>query len=169
MSWKEENVEFKGEKRYLSNMFQCAIKMDSSLASKYPYLVFDDKVYRSSEHLYQALKSESIAYRDKIRYTIAPHMTKKISKQLLTPSEITEYFEFRKDWDDIRVEVMQLCLELKFTQHPKLAQKLLDTGDELIEERNYWNDTFWGTCKGTGKNMLGQLLMAVRDQLKVSN
>ncbi len=38
------------------------------------------------------------------------------------------------------------------------------TSDEgEIVERNTWNDTFWGVCKGKGENHLGILLMEIRD------
>jgi len=32
---------------------------------------------------------------------------------------------------------------------------------ELVEE-NTWGDRFWGRSRGVGKNMLGQLLTALR-------
>lgn len=47
-----------------------------------------------------------------------------------------------------------------------LKQKLIDTNDEYLEEGNSWNDIYWGVCKGRGKNMLGKILMKVREELK---
>jgi len=35
----------------------------------------------------------------------------------------------------------------------------------LIEEKNSWGDTFWGTCEGVGQNHLGRLLMKTREKL----
>ena len=32
---------------------------------------------------------------------------------------------------------------------------------EDIVEDNYWNDTFWGMCKGKGNNILGKILMNI--------
>lgn len=40
----------------------------------------------------------------------------------------------RHDWFDVNVKIMDAVLEAKFSQHPRLAIMLLDTGDsELIE------------------------------------
>ena len=44
--------------------------------------------------------------------------------------------------------------------------RLLETGDVYLEETNTWGDVFWGVCNGKGENMLGQVLMLIRDELK---
>jgi len=59
---------------------------------------------------------------------------------------------------------MEEILYLKFTQNPDLGDKLLAT-EGLIEEKNSWGDTFWGTCEGVGQNHLGRLLMKTREKL----
>jgi len=46
-----------------------------------------------------------------------------------------------------------------------LAAKLIATAPKHLEEQNDWNDRFWGTVGGFGKNNLGKLLMGVRDRL----
>lgn len=28
----------------------------------------------------------------------------------------------------------------------------MDTGDAILIEGNYWNDTYWGKCNGEGQN-----------------
>jgi hypothetical protein len=61
---------------------------------------------------------------------------------------------------------MKELVRAKFTQHWDLKQKLLETGDEELIEGNTWGDTFWGVFNGTGKNILGQILMEVRNELK---
>lgn len=40
------------------------------------------------------------------------------------------------------------------------------TGDAELIEGNNWGDTFWGVCNGRGENMLGKLLMEIRDYLR---
>jgi hypothetical protein len=37
---------------------------------------------------------------------------------------------------------------------------------ELRSFSNHWKDTFWGVYNGVGKNMLGKLLMQVREELQ---
>ena len=58
----------------------------------------------------------------------------------------------------------------KFMQNPDLMKKLLATGDAKLVEGNTWHDNYWGICRcgsrdkcGTGSNMLGKILMQVRD------
>ena len=45
-----------------------------------------------------------------------------------------------------------------------LKEKLINEVG-LIEERNCWNDRYWGTVDGIGENNLGKILMSVRDIL----
>jgi hypothetical protein len=72
----------------------------------------------------------------------------------------------RSDWEQVKIGVMTGVLLAKFSQNPLLREGLRSTGTKRLEETNYWNDTFWGVCKGKGDNMLGKLLMEVRDQLR---
>lgn len=71
----------------------------------------------------------------------------------------------RQDWEDVNLDIMRELTRKKFS-HPSFAKKLLDTGDIVIEETNYWHDTFWGVCNGIGENWLGKILMEVREELK---
>jgi hypothetical protein len=72
----------------------------------------------------------------------------------------------RPDWDEVKYSVMKECVMAKFLQHKDLRSQLIDTGyEELIEDSP--TDYFWGCGKdGTGKNMLGKVLMEVRDELQ---
>lgn len=78
--------------------------------------------------------------------------------------------KLREGWDDHKVEVMLWLLRQKFAQGSELAQKLLGTGDEMLVEGNNWHDRYWGVCScrrcsSCGENVLGVLLMQVRDEL----
>jgi len=72
----------------------------------------------------------------------------------------------RHDWDAVKVDVMIGILRAKAAQHEYVRRKLLATGDrELIE--NSWRDSYWGWGpERTGLNMLGQLWMRVRSELR---
>jgi ribA/ribD-fused uncharacterized protein len=73
----------------------------------------------------------------------------------------------RPDWEQVKDDVMRRAVRRKFETHPALRQVLLATGDELIVE-DAPNDWYWGCGKdGTGKNMLGHILMDVRTTLRV--
>jgi ribA/ribD-fused uncharacterized protein len=72
-------------------------------------------------------------------------------------------YHVRSDWSHIKVARMRQVLRAKFDQNPKLAAMLTDTGDaNLIEDSS--TDAFWGIGRrGTGRNILGNLLMETRE------
>ncbi|MCD6051638.1 MAG: hypothetical protein K0Q55_3047 [Verrucomicrobia bacterium] len=71
----------------------------------------------------------------------------------------------RADWETAKENLMREALLAKFTQHPKLKEQLLATGDAQIVEHAA-NDGYWGDgADGQGKNRLGMLLMELRQQL----
>ena len=72
--------------------------------------------------------------------------------------------EICSDWD--RVAAMELTLRYKFEDR-ELQKKLLDTHDAyLVENCPLGHDHFWAdNGDGTGKNMLGILLMELRQKL----
>lgn len=73
---------------------------------------------------------------------------------------------FRPDWDKVKDQVMYECCLAKYLQHHDLRTQLLATGDEeLVEDSPV--DSYWGCGKdGSGKNMLGKVLMRIRTELK---
>jgi len=61
---------------------------------------------------------------------------------------------------------MRKAVLRKFETHLEIREILLATGDEEIVE-NSPIDYYWGCGKdGSGKNMLGQILMEVREILR---
>ena len=60
---------------------------------------------------------------------------------------------------------MERILRVKFSS-PDLKEKLLSTGDRYLVEGNSWGDVYWGVCGGKGINMLGKLLMQIREELR---
>lgn len=75
----------------------------------------------------------------------------------------------RMDWEKRKVKTMELILRSKFNI-PKLKKLLKKTYKHKIVNVNCWHDVFWGVCmcskhRGTGQNMLGWLLMKIRNDL----
>jgi ribA/ribD-fused uncharacterized protein len=103
----------------------------------------------------QAMKTTDPAERAKILATKTAGEAKKIGKTVT----------LRKNWNQIREEVMETGLRAKFQQNPELKKRLIDTGDVNLIEGNTWGDTFWGEVDGKGQNKLGKLLMKIRDEL----
>ena len=58
----------------------------------------------------------------------------------------------------------------KFTQHQNLKEELLATGGSFLVEHTkrdkYWGDGGDGGNGTVGKNMLGKLLVQVREEIK---
>ncbi len=135
---------FTGFYSFLSNFFAVRVTLD---AHEYP----------SVENAYQAAKTLHYARRIELQ-TCSAAQAKRIGRSL----------PLRADWEQIKEQVMLDLLRQKFT-HPSLALRLLETGDQDLVEGNYWGDTYWGVCRGVGKNRLGMLLMQVRSELAKSD
>lgn len=61
---------------------------------------------------------------------------------------------------------MKKALLAKFSQHEDLKKILLGTGTSTIVESNP-ADAYWGSgLNGSGLNMLGKILMEIRDELR---
>ena len=87
----------------------------------------------------------------------------------LTPGQCKEWGQKVKlveDWEEIKIPVMRRLVKAKF-QNPEMRAKLMATGDQELIEGNWWNDTFWGVCKGKGQNNLGKILMAERNEIRL--
>ncbi len=123
----------------------------------YP-IVLDGVEWPTVEHYYQAQKFTSPVFQRNIR--LAPHAgaAKNHSKSKTEPR--------RADWAEVKVGIMDQALRAKFKAHESLRALLLSTGDEeLIED--VAGDAFWGCGRdGNGLNMLGQLLMRLRHELR---
>lgn len=87
---------------------------------------------------------------------LPPHQAKALGRQVT----------LRKDWEQVKDQVMYEVVLSKFIQNDDLRAKLLDTGDAKLIEGNHWNDNYWGVCNGVGLNKLGKILMEVREVLR---
>lgn len=120
---------------------------------------YDGIIYSTSEHAFQAAKSMDLKIRDIISIIPTPAEAKSFGRKI-SP--------LREDWNTIRVEVMESVLRSKFNE-PELRKKLIDTGDAILIEGNNHRDKFWGMYKGEGENMLGIILMKLREEFKNEN
>jgi ribA/ribD-fused uncharacterized protein len=65
-----------------------------------------------------------------------------------------------------KVSILKTAVIKKFASYQNLRDLLLSTGDEELIEANP-DDYFWGEgADGTGKNMMGKILMEIRDKLR---
>lgn len=141
MDFKHKNPtidKFQYEYRFLSNFYPCPI-------------LFEGVVYPSVENAYQAAKTTDTSLRVPFE-SVTSGKAKRLGSNL----------ELRDDWNLIKVKLMYGFLYQKFNT-PAYKYLLLKTGNSDIIEGNTWNDEFWGVCNGKGSNVLGQLLMSLRD------
>lgn len=138
--------EFREEYQFLSNFYLHPINYKGHL-------------FPSSEHAYQYMKCETSL--DWLlmctNFTNSPGKIKRKAKEI----------QIRKDWEEIKIGVMEEILKIKFSDK-FLKEKLLSTNPHKIIEGNFHNDTFWGVCLKTnkGKNHLGIILMSIRFELE---
>ncbi|KIO19863.1 hypothetical protein M407DRAFT_82247 [Tulasnella calospora MUT 4182] len=128
-----------------------------------PFTVtYEGKKYPTSEHLFQAMKF--LPHRPQL----AEHIRTAGDRPTIPFMEARRFEpEVRHDWRAINLEVMDVVLEHKFTQHPKLMDELLKTGDAKLVEDARDKDGFWGNgADGKGLNHLGYALMSLRERYK---
>jgi GTP cyclohydrolase II len=117
-----------------------------------------NKIWPTVEHYYQAQKFSGTEHEETIRRSENPTLAKQIARDI--PSSIV-----RPDWSTAKQEVMLNGLEAKFLQHPELSALLVSSGSRPLVEHTK-NDNYWGDGgDGTGQNILGKLLMKVRENL----
>lgn len=134
---------FDGEYAFLSNFYDSPIEKDGI-------------VYPTNEHFFQAMKTLDDEERKRIAAAETPGKAKRMGRSV----------KLRPDWEQSKIQIMKEGLTLKFLCHKDLAEKLVATGDVWLIEGNWWGDTYWGVCNGVGHNMLGNLLMEIRRDLR---
>lgn len=136
----EAITEFRGEFQFLSNFYDAEI-------------CYEGLTFKNNEAAFQAMKDPSQAH----RFTSLDAAPARRHGRLV---------HLRQDWESVKGRIMyEICLA-KFTQNPELKEKLLATKEMTLIEGNAWGDTEWGVCNGKGKNMLGTILMCVREELR---
>jgi ribA/ribD-fused uncharacterized protein len=141
---------FDGEFAFLSNFYPSPV-------------AYEGAQYPTIEHAFQAAKTLDQTERERVRLAATPGNAKRIGRRV----------HLREDWEEIKVDVMRSLLAAKFSDE-RLKQNLLATRDATLVEGNTWHDNYWGDCrcdrcgKRNGANMLGNLLMQVREIMRMN-
>lgn len=137
---------FQGNYDFLSNFYE----------SRDQYIQDDMGLrYKSVEAAFQATKTLDKKMR-KVFTELSPSAAKYLGRHI----------QLREDWEQIKDTVMYQLVMYKFTHCEEIKELLLETDDIELIEGNWWNDTYWGVCKGVGQNKLGKILMEIREKLK---
>lgn len=127
-------------------------------------VVFEDRVYPTAEHAYQAGKARKDSVKEWILNAPTPALVAMAAHGLYS-------WDIVPDWSQIKFDRMRRVLRAKFTQHHDLKELLLSTGDaRLVEAGTVLNEVnrVWGEVNGKGKNMLGVMLMELRAEFRQS-
>ncbi len=118
----------------------------------------DNMYWPTSEHYFQAQKFTGTPHLEAVRLARTPKEAANIGRDRKRP--------LRPDWEQVKDDVMRRAVLAKFSAHTSIRAVLLGIGDEEIME-NAPKDYYWGIgAGGTGKNMLGRILMEVRAILR---
>lgn len=130
---------FEGYYGWLSNFWPCQV-------------FYEGHIFPSSENAYQAAK---VYPEQRIPFLTCSATRSKI---------LGRQGQIRNDWEQVKESIMLEVLQNKFAPTTRLCDKLIMTEGHDLVEGNFWNDTYWGVCKGIGQNRLGVLLMQVRQE-----
>ena len=126
---------------------------------------FQDEQFATSEHAYQAGKARKPAVRRWLMEAPSPALLAMAAHGLY-------YWDVAPGWSTSKFDRMRAVLRAKFTQHIDLRNLLLSTGDaRLVESATVDNEVnrLWGEVGGVGRNMLGVMLMELRDALRLED
>lgn len=132
----------------------------------------DGVVYNCCEQYMMAKKA--LLFRDldtlgRVMATASPREQKQLGREVANFDPLV--------WDRYKFAVVWMGNYLKFSQHPDLRERLLNTGDKLLAEASPV-DLVWGIGFAAkddealdprnwrGENLLGEVLMSVRKALR---
>ena len=124
------------------------------------------------ENYYQAKKAEKFdeSEVEKIMKAKTTKAVKAIGKKIKNFNQ--------EEWDKVKYGIMQEGIKSKFVQYPELRKQLQETGERKIGYADARN-IFWGIGssesvekskhpeKWRGKNMIGHILMELREEFKI--
>jgi ribA/ribD-fused uncharacterized protein len=120
--------------------------------------MLDDIWWPTTEHYFQAQKFSGTPYVEYVCQASSPKEAAQLGRR--------HDFPLRPDWNQVKDDIMRRAVLCKFETHAEIRAILLGTGDEEIIE-NTTHDYYWGCgTDGSGRNMLGQILMEVRQNLR---
>jgi ribA/ribD-fused uncharacterized protein len=136
---------------------------------------FDGRIFTDSEQLFMYLKAIYFGDLEIAEEIINTPSNPRIVKEL--GRKVKGYDE--KKWSVVREGMMYKAVSAKFASSRELQEKLLDTGNKIIVEGTPF-DPIWGVMvhwkddrildekNWRGQNLLGKVLMRVRQDLKSS-
>ena len=128
----------------------------------YSPMEFEGISVPTAEHAFQMMKASTQDMREFIAMAPTASQAKSRGRGV----------KIRGDWEQIKFDIMYRIQLAKYRQNSHLLASLLATGYAELEEGNWWHDNIYGNCKCErcrdieGHNMLGNILMKVRKELR---
>lgn len=125
-------------------------------------ITFEGVEFPTAEHAYQAGKARKPEVKEWLLNAPSPALVAMAAHGLYT-------WDIAPNWSTTKFDRMRGVLRAKFSQHEDLRKILLATGDlRLVESATVDNpvNRLWGEVNGKGQNMLGVLLMELRDEFR---
>eukprot|EP00792_Barthelona_sp_PAP020_P003840 TRINITY_DN1696_c0_g1_i1.p1 TRINITY_DN1696_c0_g1~~TRINITY_DN1696_c0_g1_i1.p1 ORF type:complete len:174 (+),score=33.58 TRINITY_DN1696_c0_g1_i1:68-523(+) len=121
-------------------------------------VIIDDLLWPTTEHYFQAQKFVGTEHVELVRNAKTASIAAKMGRSRQRP--------LRHDWEEVKDDIMRKALLAKFTQYESLKNLLLSTGSRFLVEHTK-NDRYWADGgDGSGRNMLGKLLVELREKLR---
>jgi len=125
-------------------------------------ILINDIWFSSSEAIYQSLKFPN---NKELQIKIASENSPILAKRIATHN--VKYK--REDWDHVKNNIMRLSIRIRCLQSQDFFNLLLSTSPKQIVEISR-KDSYWGalpkeTNHLNGKNVLGRLLMELREEI----
>jgi hypothetical protein len=124
--------------------------------SKHQLMIWGE-TWRTSKHFFQAMKFTDYADRKAVKEALTPGEAARLGRERSR--------SLRSNWEEVKDDTMRLAVAAKLAQHAEVRDLLVSTGDAVLIEHTV-NDKYWADGgDGTGKNMLGIILMEARAEL----
>ena len=133
---------------------------------------FLSNFYQGKEFIYKGTRFDNA----EAAFQSQKDLSKQQDFELMNPSlakKLGRRVNLRDDWDKEKDKIMFDILYHKF-QDKELKEKLLATNKQVLIQGNLWHDNYWGICmcdkckNKDGKNKLGELLMNLREFIKIT-
>ena len=137
------------------------------------HIEYDGKIFTNSEQLYMYFKAihfkDFEMAKDIVEFGSNPREAKDMGRKVMHYND--------EEWSHVRETAMYLAVFHKFESDEELKAKLLATGDKILVEGTPF-DPIWGVMikwdddrildekNWKGQNLLGKVLMKVREELK---
>lgn len=134
---------------------------------------FDGKIFTNSEQVFMYIKAKTFNDNETAERIVREGAIPKIAKDL---GRLVKNYD-EKVWAKMRENAMYTAVRAKFASSLELQEKLLDTGNKILVEGTPM-DPVWGVMihwkddkilderNWKGQNLLGKVLMRVRQDLK---